>query len=289
MDNGCNIGIIIATYNPDIDRLQKTLNSIAHQSSIKKLFIFDNHSNNYSHIYNLCHSINFNYFYELRRQDKNFGWGGCTLSEDDLDEINIIMHLDQDSILCNNYVYHLANSLIEYIYIHRCNSIVICGTHIYENSRIISKNSQAYDYVPMNLLSGSMMTKAIYQDWINARPQLHTDYIDTFLAYFISLRGGYSIKVNQLKISHLLGDDVIDISFLYRRLFIHKSLERMKRMGSDLKVFIKSYKVKIAIIILFVINQNVKQLMLALMYLFKTKSWRPLRNYFIFLFMLIFS
>lgn len=187
----------IVTYNPDIDRLIKSINSICNQ--VEMIYLCDNGSSNISIIKTLSERYNLS----IIVNDNNGGIAKalnqlCSYAFDN--GFNWILTLDQDSV-CNPYLVNRLSRFCD-------NSIAIIGPRIiYEdNEQYSAKKTQVIEKADWIITSGSLTNLNIWKQLDGFDEWMFIDLVDTDYGIRAN-RAGYSIiRVNEAEIYHELGD-----------------------------------------------------------------------------------
>jgi len=195
MNPAIKIVAVITTFNPQIERFKHVLDAITNQCI--KIIIVDNNSQNFENIKHLCSSYN---NVEIIRNDKNYGLGkalneGIEFVKNDLDRIDYLLTLDQDSIVkCN-----LREILNKFWNIYNKTKVGII------NLNPSSKNGDEYYVNNFPIISGSLVNPSVFRDGLRYREEFFMDQID-FDFDFQVRRLGYSLFSTATNcISHQLG------------------------------------------------------------------------------------
>jgi len=186
---------VITTFNPQMERFKCVLDAITNQCI--KIIIVDNNSQNFENIKNLCSSYN---NVEIIRNDKNYGLGkalneGIEFVKNDLDHIDYILTLDQDSVVkCN-----LREILSKFENIYNKTKVGII------NLNSGNKNGDEYYINNYPIISGSIVNPLVFCNGLRYREEFFMDQID-FDFDFQVRRLGYSLFSTATNcLSHQLG------------------------------------------------------------------------------------
>ena len=189
------IDAVVTTFNPQIDRFKLVLASIINQCI--KIIIVDNNSQNFENIMSICSSY---HNIEIIRNDKNYGLGkalneGIDFLKKDLDRIDYILTLDQDSIVkCN------LGDIVDKFH----------NTYTKTNVGIIninSNNKKGDEYYIINypIISGSLVNTLVFSNDIRYRKEFFTDQIDFDFDFQVRKFGYVLFSTNTNCLSHQMG------------------------------------------------------------------------------------
>lgn len=202
----------IVTYNPDINKLKRNIESVLVQ--VESVVVVDNSSQNVNDIIELCNSFNIN----IICNDSNKGIASA---------LNQIMQfayeenahwcitLDQDSVCPNELVSCAKNVMGE----DNIGQIIpqIKDANTGDVPSLDSKvDSQLYQKVKKSITSASITNVAIWHHIGGFDDALFIDYVDFDYSIRLRISGYCIVRMNNVFLTHELGESV------YRRLFFKK-------------------------------------------------------------------
>lgn len=258
-------GIIL--FNPEIERLKKSIESIYFQ--VTKLFLFDNCSDNINEIRSVIDSYD---NIVLCDNDVNIGIAAalnriCKTAYDN--GFSWMLTLDQDTICDKNLIIELSKCINNDIGI-------VCPNVYYENlyRNINNKNINKNIYeVKACMTSGSLTNLDVWKKVLGFREDFFIDYVDNDFCMKVHINGYKIIRVNNVYIYHQIGDaKTINFPFFGKKYFIVHKPFRYYYMVRNMYIFIFNYKkyinfikesVKLFYLSLFgiIINDNRKEVL----------------------------
>ena len=148
MINDNNICACIITYNPEITRLKKNINTI--RAQVKELIVIDNNSENISDVEEICKSYNT----ILIKNDYNAGIAKALNQAVDWADQNgytWVLTLDQDSI-CSRQIVQIYKKYIDLPQI----GIITCRIKDINSGSVSRKNRRRACYIDKCITSGSL-------------------------------------------------------------------------------------------------------------------------------------
>jgi len=239
------IDAVITTFNPEMDRFKLVLDSIINQCV--KIIIVDNNSQNFENIKNICSSYN---NIEIIRNDKNYGLGralneGIDFLKNDLDRIDYVLTLDQDSIVqCN--LGEIVNKF------H--------NTYDKANVGIIninSTNKKVYEYSLNNypIISGSLVNALVFRNGLRYREEFFMDQIDFDFDFQVRKLGWVLFSTATNCLSHQMGVKKDNNKFATEPIW------RIYLISRNSFVLLREHKINIAFFLSQLVGWYVKELM----------------------------
>ncbi len=194
------VGAVIVTYNPEINRLKKVIDSIANQ--IDNIIIVDNNSKNIDKIKEIL--VGYKNI-EIIENDNNYGIGkALNIGVEKLkDKVDWILTLDQDSIILKNIreIFLNFNETIHKIKFD-AKKIGIISLNYINNNR--DKNKYFYtDKDP--IISGSIVNSIIFRSGIKYREEFFLDCIDSDFDFLVRNEGYLILTTTEKSLDHELG------------------------------------------------------------------------------------
>lgn len=190
----------IVLYNPDIMRLKENLDAVS--SQVQKVYCFNNGLKDSEELIRLFTDYDNVY---LIGEGKNVGIATALnelIKQADKDNVEWLLTLDQDSVVCDGMIENLASLRKEK------NVAIICP--IIEDVRRKNEEkviiSNTYEDVDFCITSGSFMNvkKTIeiggFDDW------LFIGLVDDEICYRVRIRGYRIIRNNNVVLNHELGN-----------------------------------------------------------------------------------
>ncbi|EJT5919229.1 glycosyltransferase family 2 protein [Clostridium perfringens] len=189
----------IVTYNPEMDRLKKNLESI--HSQLDDIIIIDNNSSNLSELDELLNNMSI----KIIKNKENFGIAKALNIGIDYAKKNgfkWILTLDQDSICEKNFIKkyksYLKNSKENIIILTpSINDINLCNT--------IEFNSVVNEEVRFAITSGSLISIEKALEIGKYNENLFIDYVDFEFCLRAILKEYKIIRLNNVRLLHELG------------------------------------------------------------------------------------
>ena len=187
----------IVSYNPDITRLQKNINSILPQ--VDKLYVVDNGSSNILEVKKICG--NDENIVILANSD-NYGIARalnqlCEMAEEE--RYDWILTLDQDTVCPDDLIVKMVP------YTNKDDLGIICPAVYYEG---IGKNKQSDNevtYVYACMTSASLTRIKAWREAGGFREEYFIDFVDNEFCMKLKLHGYKVLRVNSCVINHQLG------------------------------------------------------------------------------------
>lgn len=219
----------ITTYNPDMDLLEKNIDSVIGQ--VDKLIVYENNSRNRDEIIELCDKKNV----EIILNDKNYGVAG-PLHDGIIyaveNNYRFILTLDQDSVSSEGMVEYLYNKF------ESDNDLAVAAAKpITVKAGYITEDR----YVNSVITSGSLFdVKKIYEIG-NYIPEMFIDWVDIEICYRIR-ESGYKILQCKTPLYHRFGDPVIKKLFWRSVVVTNYSKDRLYYIWRNSHYCFKRYK-----------------------------------------------
>lgn len=189
-----NTLVIIVTYNPDIELLEKNLQALLEQ--FENVLITDNNSENVLQIEELIKKINHNIILRKFEENKGIAYaqniGLKTASEKKLDWL---LTMDQDSVIPNNLSSEYQKIIDKY------DNIGLIGW----NQR---PSDQGKDIVRQDwfiLSSGCLLSVKALKECDGFDEDLFIDHVDTEINMKIRSLGHKTLTTSRVKLIHMLG------------------------------------------------------------------------------------
>ncbi|MGC9124419.1 MAG: glycosyltransferase, partial [Thermoplasmata archaeon] len=190
-----NVGAIIVTYNPEINRFKNVIDSIANQ--IDKIIIVDNNSKNREKIKEILEVYKNT---EIIENDKNYGIGkGLNIGVEKLkNSMDWILTLDQDTVV-----------LVKIKELLQSNQLGDVGILALNPSEEKSKyNNEKFVNGDWPIISGSIVNSKVYENGIRYREEFFLDQIDFDFDYNVKVHGFKIITTTYKSTEHELGKNV---------------------------------------------------------------------------------
>jgi len=190
-----NVGAIIVTYNPEIDRFKQVIDSIANQ--IDKIIIVDNNSKNKEKIKEILKVYKNT---EIIENDKNYGIGkGLNIGIEKLkDSMDWILTLDQDTVVLVKIKELLKSCQLENVGILALNSVG-------EESKY---NNEKFVNGDWPIISGSIVNSEVYENGIRYREEFFLDHVDMDFDFSVKSKGFKILKTTKKCIDHQWGKGI---------------------------------------------------------------------------------
>ncbi len=226
----------IVTYNPEIDRLIRNIESVKPQ--VDHILIVDNASQNQQAIKDISEKYGFSFI----AFEKNKGLAGAL---NDIFTFAIQHHyewvltLDQDSVLPENYIefgkrYFGMDNV----------GIITCG--YVENNLGVAvypfKVDAPYLFIERCITSAAIVRVAAYQKTDGYDEDLFVDYVDFDFAFKIRHAGYEILHMNDIMLNHELGDSKW-VRFLFRKVrYTSHRAEREYYIARNITIFAGRYR-----------------------------------------------
>lgn len=212
------IGAVIVLYNPNLDLLQKNINSIKKQ--VKYLILCDNSDDliikndlkkKYSDLYNyIDNKGNKGIAYALNRAIEF-----CIQKE-----IKWLLTLDQDSICPNSIIKNYK----KYISINKI-GIICCATNYNDITLDIGKND--YEYIKQCITSASLVNVEICKKLGGYDENMFIDLVDFEYCHRLINNNYKILRTNEVILNHQLGDlKLKKMPFKYIHVGNHNSIRK---------------------------------------------------------------
>ena len=199
------VGCIIVTYNPDIEVLKSSLESV--QKQVDLVLLVDNRSENRPDISKLAEDFKTEIIYNI----ENLGTsGGFNKGIDRLklgNNIKWVLMLDQDTILPLNYV----SSLLKRFQIADiCHNRVwaIRGEEKYEGKSFDNNGSFNFKQIDSAIMSASLIKMEAF-NYIKLREELFLDLVDNDFYYKVKKLGYIILSFDGIYSLHTLGRTIV--------------------------------------------------------------------------------
>ncbi|NBM91397.1 rhamnosyltransferase [Proteus sp. G2658] len=233
--NDYKIYSILVSYNPDIDILLTSLNSM--HTQVEKIILVDNSSNNSEKIEEIQHKFTNIHFIKL---DKNIGLAqaqniGIQYSLDE--KVDYVILFDQDSIISKSFINNLVSSSLE-IQAKKDTKIAAIGPIFYDPMTMSNYPATIYSgpfikrinikdepiQATFIIASGSLISASVLRDIGKMKNELFIDYIDVEWCLRAKNKG-YSVYITpHASMAHTIGDRRIKL--LHRTISVHSPLRR---------------------------------------------------------------
>jgi len=242
MVNRVNAAALICLYNPCLIRLQKVLDAIRWQGFNQIVLINDGSCSN-----DRIEDLISGYLKEDARMSQVKSTDNCglnssiTVGASQISSYNThVMLIDQDTILPHGYLHEITK--ISGGRFKGCLRNAYCGSHsITRAKKYEVKKAKAQVYsTKMCMLSGMLMHIEIFNEWIQCKPRLRTDYIDVWLCRYIRKTGGEIVIIPKLILDHKLGDHTVPVGYGTNKYYsFHHDYYRMSMRGRDLAIYVR--------------------------------------------------
>jgi rhamnosyltransferase len=192
-----NVAAIIVTYNPEMNRFNKVIDSITNQ--INRIIIVDNNSKNRDTIKeNLKGYTNI----EIIENNENYGIGkGLNIGVERLkDSMDWILTLDQDTIVLVK-IKELLKDLSESHESEKNVGILALNVkeekNNYENKKFIN------GFYP--IISGTIVNSVVYKNGLRYREEFFLDHVDTDFDFSVRYKGFKILITTKKCIDHEWG------------------------------------------------------------------------------------
>ncbi|MGC9124254.1 MAG: glycosyltransferase [Thermoplasmata archaeon] len=200
------VGAVIVTYNPEINRLKKVIDSIANQ--IDNIIIVDNNSKNVNDLIDLIRNYS---NIEIIKNGQNYGIGkalniGVKILKC---KVEWILTLDQDTILLKkiNDVFDILKIELNKKKIDMKKIGIIFLNYIEINKKV-DENFYIDKKLPI-IISGCLINKIIFERGLKFREEFFLDHIDTDFDYQVKHEGFLILKTYEKYTDHKLGLKVV--------------------------------------------------------------------------------
>jgi len=233
----------IVLYNPEIDRLEKNINSVINQ--VDKIYLIDNNSKNIEDVKVLLKKISSSKI-DLTLFETNKGLAlalNTILGMAKKDKYKWVLTLDQDSISPMKMLESFTK------YVNEPNVGIICPV-VYDSrkknkSKPIAKDG--YEFVNFSITSGSLTNVDVWEKVGKFDEYLFIDLIDNEFCYKLSLNGFKIIRDNSIVLDHEFG--VITQSkfsnlFLKLGNILHSDLIKKLSYKKEISLFRRYYSTR---------------------------------------------
>ncbi len=230
--NGVCAGII--TYNPNIECLEKNLQSVLRQ--ISDVYVVDNHSENMSEIGDLLVKYP---GVELIKNEYNAGIAFalnqlCKLARDN--GKSWILTLDQDTLIDKEMM-----SAFE-PYMSEKELGIICPDVDYSGWGSTKKSDCDCQYVYACMTSASLTRINAWEKVGGFREDYFIDFVDNEFCMKLHINNYKILRVNTVTIIHELGESGIKRFLVFKIKYSKHSPRRLYYMSRNNSAFIKEYK-----------------------------------------------
>ena len=226
----------IVLYNPDIDRLNKVVNSVLGQ--VKELLLVDNGSKNKADIQNLCHERD---NVRLIRNESNDGIAKalnqiCQYGKDN--EYFWALTLDHDTVCPTNLVAELLAAS------DKQDIGIVCPAVHYEGVNIDTKTKyEVGEYVYACMTSGSLTNLLAWEKVGGFNEGYFIDFVDNEFCMKLKLNGYKVFRTFRTTMNHQLGETRKMNIFGRRRTgTVHSSIRCYYMMRNNVMFIIKYSK-----------------------------------------------
>lgn len=194
----------IITYNPDITRLDKNINSII--NNVDEVILIDNDSSNINDIRVLCNNQEYKNRIVLKKNLKNIGISSAlnqALIYSEQKKYNWLLTLDQDSICSDNMIDAYKNVINK---IKNIESIGIIAPKIINGDCEDKYETIVTDSPYTVITSGSLTNVKNIVEIGGFYEPLFIDYVDHEICLRLRDYGYEIIRTSEAKLFHELGD-----------------------------------------------------------------------------------
>ena len=224
----------IVSYQPDIDRLRRNIQSVRAQSD--SVVVFDNASANIEDIEKLCAQMDVH----LIKSDINKGLAGALniLFMRYAKKFEWILTLDQDSVCPANYVDRAAR------YFSGKKIGIITSSYYEKNIGMrIEKTDQKRSYLYRNrcITSGAFVKTEAYLKTSGYDEYFSVDYVDFDFSIRLRLAGYRILCMNDVVLEHELGQSEMKRFLFWKFRYTKHSAQREYLIARNIVIFIRRY------------------------------------------------
>lgn len=223
----------IVTFQPELDRLKKSLSCVTAQ--VDMVFVIDNNSSNIADIKNTI-----NLFDNVTLVENNHNNGiaralNQMCENADKHGYEWILTLDQDTIIPSRMVSTFKRYTI------KSNIGIICPAVYYEGRDEVKKKKKILEYVYACMTSASLTNIQAWREAGGFRESYFIDYVDNEFCMKLGLHHYKILKVNSCVINHQLGKSGIKKILGLRIRYSSHSPIRLYYMARNNSSFIREY------------------------------------------------
>lgn len=232
----------IVTFNPELNLLEKNINSIITQ--VDNLIIVDNSSNNIDDLLSLTSKIDNKIL--VIKNNENLGIATALnqiMNYAFENKIEWVLTLDQDSISPNNII-------LEYKKYLTFKKVAIISPNIFDRNIGYIKSKEIddknYVYVKNAITSAALTNVAVWKEIGEFDDILFIDYVDFEYCERVLANGYFIMKVNNVILNHEIGNSKIIKTVFgnytvqnhnkYRKYYIARNLVYLSTKGKRVKI-----------------------------------------------------
>jgi len=235
-----NCLVTIITFNPDVQKLSKNINSILALQDPINILIIDNASDNIAEICNLiaCHDN-----IRIIKNDKNLGIAHAlnqAMQDAENNSYEWVLTCDQDSVLPKNLLTEYKNVL------NKFTTAIVCPK-IYDvnANRFIDYKKTIDEFTEINgcITSGSLVNTRAWKDVCGFDDFMFIDGVDFDFCYRLRIKDYKIIRANKVILEHEIGKSEIR-HFFWKKVNVqnHNAFRKYYIMRNRVYCDYKHYK-----------------------------------------------
>ncbi len=224
----------IVSFNPNVERLRKNIESILPQ--VHKVFLVDNGSTEIDCINKMCNDLKVEFI--SLKENTGIAHALNILCNQSIKEgFDWILTLDQDSVVQDGMISTMEK------YADLSSVGIVCPAIYYEGTGICTKTDKEFEYVSACMTSASLTNLQAFIKVGGFEEDYFIDYVDNEFCMKLAINGYKIIKVNGCILSHELGQyKEIKLFGVFRKKVLSHNPIRLYYIARNYKFFISKYK-----------------------------------------------